>query len=222
MIKLGQLSKPIQAIVTEIYYISNHWNFISNQWTQTITAHQFHFLKGKKIAMVKIWHFRVKARHFFSHLEVPKTYYALASLVWAFWLFWGFLFLKKNPPNSPQSKRTWLQQNKIGLRHDPEIYHFSIFLVQVWASKKSSVEKGYLRQIYVERGEKFWVFFFQQPRVPFWTFLIIFPLFRHTGLPKTAWNFATGLTRIPFDAFPRYLGVTLKISKWPETCQFSK
>ena len=33
MIKLGQVSMSIQAIVTEIYYISNHRNFISNHWT---------------------------------------------------------------------------------------------------------------------------------------------------------------------------------------------
>ena len=33
IIKLGQVSMSIHGIVTEICYISNHWNFISNHWT---------------------------------------------------------------------------------------------------------------------------------------------------------------------------------------------
>ena len=33
IIKSGQVSMSMQAIVTEIYYVSNHWNFISNHWT---------------------------------------------------------------------------------------------------------------------------------------------------------------------------------------------
>ena len=33
IIRFGQVNILIQALVSEIYYISNHWNFISNHCT---------------------------------------------------------------------------------------------------------------------------------------------------------------------------------------------
>ena len=41
IIKLGQVSMSIQAIVTEIFYISNHWIFYLKPLTMTVQCQYF-------------------------------------------------------------------------------------------------------------------------------------------------------------------------------------
>ena len=100
---------PCLAAQKTFFSYRNFWN------------KEFHFLKGKKLAILKKWHFRVNARHFSSFGRTKKTCFALARLVLAFGLFSGFFWPseglrpssgQKNPSNSPQAKTTWLQQKK--------------------------------------------------------------------------------------------------------------
>ena len=102
---------------------------------------EFHFLKGKKLAILKKMAFQGQCTTFFIIWKNKKSCFALARLVLAFGLFSGFFWPseglrpssgQKNPSNSPQAKTTWLQQKKIFvLPHDSyvvafllKIYHF--------------------------------------------------------------------------------------------------
>ena len=79
IIKLGQVSMSIQAIVTEIYYISNHWNSISNHWTLLyIKSTRVFIFTGCRCDNDKVLIFYHAANHFIV-LGVHET----KQLVWA-------------------------------------------------------------------------------------------------------------------------------------------
>ena len=122
---------PCLAAQKTFFSYRNFWN------------KEFHFLKGKKLAILKKLYFRVNALTFFIIWKNKKTCFALARLVLDFGLFSGFFWPseglrpssgQKNPSNSPQAKTTWLQQKKFFvLPHDSyvgafllKIYHFLI------------------------------------------------------------------------------------------------
>ena len=121
--------------------------FLAQQHKKTFFSYrnfwnkEFHFLKGKKLAILKKMAFQGQCTTFFIIWKNKKTCFALARLVLAFGLFSGFFWPseglrpssgQKNPSNSPQAKTTWLQQKKFFvLPHDSyvgafllKIYHF--------------------------------------------------------------------------------------------------
>ena len=101
---------PCLAAQKTFFSYRNFWN------------KEFHFLKGKKLAILKKWHFRVNARHFSSFGRTKKTFFAAARLFWPEGCLRDFFGLKKAegllkakkiPKTARRPKQAWLKQNKI-------------------------------------------------------------------------------------------------------------
>ena len=54
-IRFGQVNILVQALVSEIYYISNHWNFISNHCTPLYIWIFLAVIKVLEAQLKRIW-----------------------------------------------------------------------------------------------------------------------------------------------------------------------
>ena len=119
---------PCLAAQKTFFSYRNFWN------------KEFHFLKGKKLAILKKNGILGSMHDIFHHLEEQKNLFCFSQACFGlravFGIFLAFrrpsaFFRPKNPSNSPQAKTTWLQQKKFFfLPHDSYVVAFLLKIYQ--------------------------------------------------------------------------------------------
>ena len=125
---------PCLAAQKTFFSYRNFWN------------KEFHFLKGKKLAILKKWHFRVNARHFSSFGRTKKLVLLQPGLFWPSGCFrdffglqkaFGLLQAKKIPQTALRPKQPGCNKKSFFvLPHDSYVGAFLLKIYQFFGVKK--------------------------------------------------------------------------------------